>query len=52
MDNSYLWTYDYNAFDAGKSIMRASERGFGPGNWDFFGPCEEKLIKISEIVLF
>ncbi len=30
----------YNAFDAVKSITRASERGLGPGNQDFFGPCE------------
>ncbi len=27
-------------FDAGKSITRARERGVGPGNRDFFGPCE------------
>jgi hypothetical protein len=44
-DISYLWTYDLyrpicNAFDAGKSITRASERGWGPGNQDCFGPCE------------
>ncbi len=43
--NSYLRTYDLyvpvcNAFDAGKSITRASGRGLGPGNQDFFGPCE------------
>ena len=42
---SYLWTYDLygllrNAFDAGKSITRASGRGLGPGKQDFFGPCE------------
>jgi hypothetical protein len=42
---SYLWTCDLygpvcNAFDAGKSITRASRRGLGPGNRDFFGPCE------------
>ncbi len=42
---SYLWTYDLygpirNAFDAGKSITRASGRGLGPGNRDFSGPCE------------
>ncbi len=30
----------HNAFDAGKSITRVSERGLGPGNQDFFGPCE------------
>jgi hypothetical protein len=29
-----------NAFDAGKSITRASGRGLYPGNRDFFGPCE------------
>ncbi len=27
------------AFDAGKSITRASGRCLGPGNRDFFGPC-------------
>jgi hypothetical protein len=42
---SYLWTYELygtirNAFDAGKYIMRVSVRGLGPGNRDFFGPCE------------
>jgi hypothetical protein len=35
--NSYLLTYDLygpvrNAFDAGKSVTRASGRGLGPGN--------------------
>jgi hypothetical protein len=39
--NSYLRTYDFygpvcNAFVAGKSITRASGRGLGPGNQDFF----------------
>jgi hypothetical protein len=29
-----------NAFYAGKSITSASGRGLGPGNQDFFGPCE------------
>ncbi len=29
-----------NAFDADKSITRASGRRLGPGNRDFFGPCE------------
>ncbi len=43
---SYLWTYDLygavcNAFDEVKSITRASVRGLGPGNRDFFGPCEK-----------
>jgi hypothetical protein len=43
--NSYLRTYNLygpvcNAFDAGKSITRASGRGLGPGKQDFFGPCE------------
>ncbi len=43
--NSYLRTYDLygpesSAFDAGKSITRASGRGLGPGNQDFFGPYE------------
>jgi hypothetical protein len=44
MKHSYLWTYDLyghvrNAFDAGKSITRASGRGLSPGNRDFFGRC-------------
>ncbi len=39
--HSYLWTYDLkgpirNAFDPGKSITRASGRGLGPGNGDFW----------------
>jgi hypothetical protein len=43
--NSYLWTYDlycpvHNAFDVGKSITWTSGRGVGPGNQDFFGPCD------------
>jgi hypothetical protein len=29
-----------STFDAGKSITRASGTGLGPGNQDFFGPCE------------
>ncbi len=42
---SYLLTYDlygpiHNFFDVGKSIMRASGRGLGPGNQDFFGPVK------------
>jgi hypothetical protein len=42
---SYLRTYDLcgplrTAFGAGKSITRARGRGMGPGNQDFFGPCE------------
>jgi hypothetical protein len=44
-DFSCLWTYDLygpvcNAFDEGKYIPRASGRGLGPGNQDFFEPCE------------
>ncbi len=40
-----LWTYDLygpvrNAFDEGKSITRASWRGWAGGNRDFFGPSE------------
>jgi hypothetical protein len=35
-----IYTAPHNAFDAGKSITRASERGLVPGNRDFFGPCE------------
>jgi hypothetical protein len=35
--NIYIWTFDLygpvpNAFDADKSITRASGRGLGPGN--------------------
>ncbi len=45
---SCLWTYDLyspirNAFDAGKSITRASGRGLGPENRDFLGPWEMAL---------
>jgi len=51
---SYLWTYDFSgpvcAFDAGKSIMRASERGLGPGNRDFFGPCEMTLSRQASAI--
>ncbi len=53
--NSYLWTYDLygpvcNDFDAGKSIMRASGRGLGPWNQEFFGPCEmASSCKVSAI---
>ncbi len=36
----YTAPYLRNAFDPGKSITRASGRGWGPGNRDFFGPCE------------
>ncbi len=50
----YLWTYDLygpvrNTFGAAKSITRASGRGLGPGNGDFFGPCEmsSTLIKFK-----
>jgi len=43
--NSYLCTYDlygsvHNVFDAFRSITRASGRGLGPGNREFFGPSE------------
>jgi hypothetical protein len=33
----YIAPYVRNAFDEGKSITRASGRGLGPGNRDFFG---------------
>jgi hypothetical protein len=29
-----------NVFDAGRYITWASEKGSGPGNGEFFGPCE------------
>ncbi len=35
--NSYFCTYDLMR---AASITRASGRGLGPGNRDFFGPCE------------
>jgi hypothetical protein len=40
---AYLCTYDLcslinNIFDACRSITKASGRGLGPGNRDFFGP--------------
>jgi hypothetical protein len=42
---NYLCTYDLyspvcNVFDAGRYITWASGRGLGPGNGEFFGPCE------------
>jgi hypothetical protein len=42
---SYLCIYDlygpvHNVFDACRSIARASGRGLGPGNRDFFGPVK------------
>jgi hypothetical protein len=36
----HVWGPVRNAFDAGKSIMRASGKGLGPDNHDFFVPCE------------
>ncbi len=49
---TYLWTYAlqgavHNAFDAGKSITRVSERGLGPGNRDGSLPFHsaQKVIK-------
>ncbi len=44
-NSSYLWTYELYgpvryAFDAGKSITRASGWGLGPGNRDFLGPVK------------
>ncbi len=46
--NSYLCTYDtYGAvchvFYVCRSITRASGRGLGPENRDFFGPCKMAL---------
>ncbi len=43
--NNYLFTCDLygpvrNVFDACRYIARATGRGLGPGNWEFFGPCE------------
>ncbi len=44
--NNYLcMTYDLygpvrNVFDAGRYITWASGRGLGPGNGEFFEPCE------------
>ncbi len=40
--NGHLYSPVPNAFGAGKSITMASGRG-GPGNRDFFGPCEMAL---------
>jgi hypothetical protein len=39
LEDLTVWPAD-NAFDADKSITRASEKGLGPGNGDFFGFCE------------
>ncbi len=36
-----IYTVQYvMLFDADRCIMRARERGLGPGNQDFYGPCE------------
>ncbi len=35
-----LYNTARNAFDVGNSIMRASERGLGPGNRDFLCPVK------------
>jgi hypothetical protein len=42
---NYFCTYDLygpvrNVYDAGRYIMWASGRGFGPENREFSGPCE------------
>ncbi len=49
---SYLWTDNLygpvrNTFVKGKSTTRASARGLGPGNRDFFGPFEIASIDIT-----
>jgi hypothetical protein len=49
---SCLWTFDFYGplrygFDAGRSNTRASGRGLGPGNLDFFGPCEMAEMALS-----
>jgi hypothetical protein len=33
------------------SIMRASGKGLGPGNQDFFGPCEKGIEPIVYIIM-
>ncbi len=43
--NCYLCTYDLygpvrNAIDADRVHYEGNGRGLGPGNWDYFGPCE------------
>jgi hypothetical protein len=35
-----IYTAPLNVFDAGRYITRGSGRGMGPGNGEFFGPCE------------
>ncbi len=39
-----------NAFDAGKSITGASGWGLGPGNRDFFGPCEMASSRLASAI--
>jgi hypothetical protein len=39
-----------NTFDAGKSIMKASGQGMGPGNQDFFGPCEMASSRQASVI--
>ncbi len=42
---NYLCTYDLyvpvgNAFDAGSIHYEGNSEGLGPGNQEFFGPCD------------
>jgi hypothetical protein len=39
----YTAPYVRSAFDADKSITRASGRGLGPGNRDFLGPVKWRV---------
>jgi hypothetical protein len=39
------------AFDVGKSMTRASGRGLGPGNRDFFGPSQMASSRLANAIL-
>ncbi len=45
----YTAPYVGNVSDAGKSVTTASGRGLGPGNRDFFGPCN--ALKLNPLPL-
>jgi hypothetical protein len=45
IDEPMIYTAERNIFDASISNTRASGRGLGPGNRDFFGPCERQRTK-------
>jgi hypothetical protein len=50
MHSSYLCTYDLYLYGPVRNVfLRGQRRGMGPGNRDFFGPCEMTLQNLLEI---